>query len=1211
MKNFAKLAYFAIVLLSMMANKALAQASQIVVGQANVPATTVTGPTDPSPFTFIPFDAPFPPGTTPNVFTLTPEFGVGADDDPCTLRIVPASAPNLPNQGFDVSCLEAQGEDRDTPAFSFDYIAVADGGVSVPLADGSGNVDFVSECADVTDQVFGPTCDNCGTGPQGFAPITFPSAFTGTPALLTQIRSTNNILQGAGVPPGEPEFVEAAVQSGSLNSAGFDVAVDRLEAGNGGNLANAETICYLAVETDGCQELDFSTLNGPPSVFFQAVQASNIDGHDNGATSGEGASFAGGCFASTPVAIASQTARNGNNGGILRVDDVTAGEIILTVDEDRVSNGERGHIDETASVLAFSEIFTTPVTLSFVRFDQFGRRLNVDWQTSSESFHLGFHVWGETNEGWVQLNNRLIPAAGGDTNQTREYQRRIRLSREEESTVSRYGLSTIDNSGYEEFYGPFDSGVDYGEVDTSEAIDWQATRAEFEQSMRDAGYSLFNGRWRQLSESTRNRVETRQLGLNRRVLNLSFEHQGIHRVSASEVLAQVPQWNGRRLQQIALTLNGDAVARHIVSEDDRFDAQDDIIFYVRAPFGQDSIYLSSYQYQLRLDSRRAVDASLFDGRLDSGEDLSRQGLFSVDITTDRLYAASLANDNPWYDTRLLTVGENSASVSFPINFEREPNLQAPAYLEMQLAGGFDIPDDVPDHHIQVAVNGVLVEDARFDGLTLHENTVEIPAGTLQQEGNVVTVTVVGDTGLFADLILIDTLRVSASSSLAGEGEKVFAAQSGVNYAVQSSSESLVFAFTSEGALSVIEASVVSNGESDEIQFAGLPYPDREGLPSINYAVIAESQLPQPLSLELVRAEALHDQQADYWVVAHPQFIGEPLNEFVQLKQQQGHTVSVVNWLDIVEGYGFGNPTPVALDRFLTQANQVAPIKNVLIVGGHTYDYLGVLNEDVVNFIPTHYTAVNVFNFSPSDNQFADLDGDNLPEFALGRWPVRSANDLDLIVAKTSLWHQNRSNKQYQDALLIAQSQDNRGLNFEHQLDANVLPYIQDDQAVNNISQVYMQDFSDQDSPVGAAQAQIAEAINAGAEFVSFAGHGSDAAWSFDSVVDTQFVQQLANSESPALVMPLACYTTNYEAISVNTLAHQWLFAGSQGAAAIHGAAVLGEYRDNAVFARRYLRQVPDSSSVGAAILSAKRQMSGANPMLNNWTLLGDPALPLR
>jgi len=116
MKNFAKLAYFAFVLLSLMANKALAQASQIVVGQANVPATTVTGPTDPSPFTFIPFDAPFPPGTTPNVFTLTPEFGVGVDDDPCTLRIVPASAPNLPNQGFDVSCFEAQGEDRNTPA---------------------------------------------------------------------------------------------------------------------------------------------------------------------------------------------------------------------------------------------------------------------------------------------------------------------------------------------------------------------------------------------------------------------------------------------------------------------------------------------------------------------------------------------------------------------------------------------------------------------------------------------------------------------------------------------------------------------------------------------------------------------------------------------------------------------------------------------------------------------------------------------------------------------------------------------------------------------------------------------------------------------------------------------------------------------------------------------------------------------------------------
>jgi len=102
-------------------------------------------------------------------------------------------------------------------------------------------------------------------------------------------------------------------------------------------------------------------------------------------------------------------------------------------------------------------------------------------------------------------------------------------------------------------------------------------------------------------------------------------------------------------------------------------------------------------------------------------------------------------------------------------------------------------------------------------------------------------------------------------------------------------------------------------------------------------------------------------------------------------------------------------------------------------------------------------------------------------------------------------------------------------------------------------------------------------------------------------------------------MPLACYTTNYETLSSNTLAHQWLFAnvGDQqantniGSVAIHGATVLGEYRENAIFAERYLRQVNDSATLGEAIKKAKQEMATQNTMLNNWALLGDPALPLR
>ena len=348
-----------------------AQSASIIVETALLPAISAPSATTPTPFTRIDFATPFPVGTTPNVFPMTPEFGTGADDDPCLIRI-----RNIDNTGFDAVCLEPINEDRAAPAVSFNYMAIQNGTTTVPLV-GGGSTQFQSSCSVINSQVFGPRCNNCalnGGQTQGSQAINFSPAFTNPPALLTQISSTNNSIQGsATTPSGEPEFLTAAVISNSLTANGFSTSLDRMEAGNG-TLNNGENICYLAVERNGCQELDLSSLNGPASVLFNATFGGNVDGHSNGATSGEGATFANGCFSNTPVVLGGQNSRIGNNGGFLRLDSQNSTEAIFTYDEDRVSDTERAHIDENISALGFSTTFTTPVTLSKASIFQRGRR---------------------------------------------------------------------------------------------------------------------------------------------------------------------------------------------------------------------------------------------------------------------------------------------------------------------------------------------------------------------------------------------------------------------------------------------------------------------------------------------------------------------------------------------------------------------------------------------------------------------------------------------------------------------------------------------------------------------------------------------------------------------------------------------------------------------------------------------------------------------
>ncbi len=1212
---------FSALIFSLVATKAAFSQvpATIEVGTASLPATNTPNATSLSPFTRIEFDIPFADGTTPNVFPMTPEFGAGADDDPCTIRI-----RNIDETGFEAACLEPRNEDRDGPAVNFDYIAIRNGILDVPIVGSSDTVTFESRCSDVSSQVFGPNCANCTiTGSQSYTPQTFMSTFAAAPALLTQISSTSNTISGgAGLPIGEPEFLEATVRTNSLSSAGFDWTLGRLEAGNG-SISNSEQLCYLAVEREGCLELDFSGLGGPASVDFVAVFGDNVDGHDNGATSGEGASFPAGCFSSTPVTLGGSRSRRGNNGGFLRkVSENTAG-VIFTYDEDRISDTERSHIDEDVSAIAFSSTFTTPVTLNKIKVTQIGRRTSFAWETASEIFHLGFHLWGETDTGWEQLNKRLIVGTGVDSNETRKYTKTIRLNRRLANQVSRFGISSIDNNGDEQFYGPFELNVDYGSGATNEPVDWSLTRKAFESKMLKKGFVKAGQRWRRVSSGKQRRIVNRQLGANRQVLNLEFDQIGIHAVPAASILQLAPHWEGKELERLALTLNGDAVARDIISTDEWLSSGDTIIFNVKSVSGSDAIYIANYNYQLRIDRSKARNANRYEPQTSDidGDEFSNSGMQATVATQDKVYRSSIAADTPWVDQTLLTRG-NRVNKDYSINLEELDDAR-PAQLRVKLHGGINLPGDTDDHHVEILVNNQLVDNAVFDGLTPYSKHIQLAPGLLTNGDNTVTVSLVGDTGFFADLVLVDDISLLAPIFLGSSDSYDFISSEsidGYELEISNASEARVYAYTSTGLLSRVSAS--ANLDNTRLSFSNLT--NAQQLKSdLRFSIAKLQDLPRPTLIESANIKPLHQTVVNtasndsLIVIAHPNFIGTRLHEYLDFKRQQGLAVELIDWLDLVETYGYGNALPQALDNFLAHAyvNGVdkTSSNNVLLVGGHTYDYLGNLNNEIVNFIPSHYSKVSIFNFAPSDNAFADLNNDNLPELSIGRWPVRTEADLDVIISKSISWHTRRLDTPYQSALMISQTDDSSGLNFSKQVDMRVKLPLSNIDEFDQIEHISMNELAAAgvEEPIRFTRETLEAKINEGLDVLSFAGHASFGFWGFNGIVDTNFVKSLNNAGKPIVVMPLACYTSNYENPSINTLAHQWLFAGEQGAAAIHGASVLGEYRENAIFAERYLRQVQSSKTIGEAIMNAKNEMASSNQMLHNWAYLGDPSLPLR
>ncbi|HMP79574.1 MAG TPA: C25 family cysteine peptidase [Pirellulaceae bacterium] len=125
--------------------------------------------------------------------------------------------------------------------------------------------------------------------------------------------------------------------------------------------------------------------------------------------------------------------------------------------------------------------------------------------------------------------------------------------------------------------------------------------------------------------------------------------------------------------------------------------------------------------------------------------------------------------------------------------------------------------------------------------------------------------------------------------------------------------------------------------------------------------------------------------ADTLVVCHPLFRAE-LQPWIAYRQQQGHRLLVI-----------APPSnAVALRAEIRRLASQHPITHLLLVGDAAA---------VSTAVPTDYhrAQVNIhFGSSPeiaSDHSFSDLDDDGLPDLNVGRWPVRTADELRSVVEK--------------------------------------------------------------------------------------------------------------------------------------------------------------------------------------------------------------------
>jgi hypothetical protein len=345
-----------------------------------------------------------------------------------------------------------------------------------------------------------------------------------------------------------------------------------------------------------------------------------------------------------------------------------------------------------------------------------------------------------------------------------------------------------------------------------------------------------------------------------------------------------------------------------------------------------------------------------------------------------------------------------------------------------------------------------------------------------------------------------------------------------------------------------------------------------------------------------------------------------LDDLVDLREDSGLNVKVVDVTDIYDEFSYGLTTPEAIRDFLAYAydnwQRPAP-QYVILVGDASFDYKDNLNIGTINYVPGYMVVADYMGEAITDEYFVKLSGDDaIPDMYIGRLPAQSQADAEAMVDKIVTYEQSIHQKDWrQNVLLIA---DDQNEDFEAVFET----MNEDAIALLPSTMVPLRGYLESSTPVGIASF-IDSSIGSGALIVNYSGHGGLKTWASESIFEDTDVADLDNNGKYPFVIGMSCLTGNFGYVSsvngmVPSLAETLLLADSEGAvAALMPTAMTttaGQHILNTALFEAFFTD--DIRELGPAILSAKQVLlaNGSaeyEQISQTFLLFGDPATALK
>lgn len=379
-------------------------------------------------------------------------------------------------------------------------------------------------------------------------------------------------------------------------------------------------------------------------------------------------------------------------------------------------------------------------------------------------------------------------------------------------------------------------------------------------------------------------------------------------------------------------------------------------------------------------------------------------------------------------------------------------------------------------------------------------------------------------------------------------------------------------------------------------------------------------------------------QVDYLMVTHPT-LRDAIEPLAQLHRSRGLRVEVVGVDDIYDEFSSGHADPKAIRDFVawTRSQWLAPTPRfVLLVGDASWDARNnevddsryadwtwrpeerrefVKNSSTPhpsrptlghrNLVPT-YRWPSSEGHAAADNYFVDLDDDEVPELAIGRFPVTEPEEVRGIVEKIRRYVAAAPLGPWRrDVLWIANDEKV----YQNYTDALV-------ERVGSSGyggeRVYPKP---EESDNALHQGVLREAFDDGKLLVHFVGHGGRYIWRTGApdvaknhdLFTLDDVDSLVPNERLPVVLSMTCYSAPFDHPSADSIGERFLRLGDRGAIAVLAASwrLAPTQRQSETLLDELLRQ----PTIGEALVATKATQVGRSFRMM-FNLLGDPALPL-